>query len=73
MRTIIAALVILITAILQIAGIELSIADQEGLINSLVIIAGALSAVYFRYIATQNLHARQPLEPVTGPDTASKG
>lgn len=55
MRTIISAVVIMITALLQIMGVEINLADRDGLVNSLVIIVGALSIVYTRYIATRNL------------------
>lgn len=64
MRTIISAVVIMITALLQIMGVEINLADREGFVNSLVIIIGALTVVYTRYIATRNLQAGGLLKPV---------
>jgi hypothetical protein len=63
MRTIISAAVIVITALLQIMGVELTIAEREGLINSLVIIGAALMVVYSRYEATRNLKTGGLLKP----------
>ena len=44
-RTIIAAAVVLLGEVLRQAGIEL---DTEGLTNSIMIIGGALGAIYYR-------------------------
>lgn len=63
MRTIIGAIVVIITAVLQMVGIELSDADRDGLINSLVIIIGGLWIIYSRYEATRNLKTGGLLKP----------
>lgn len=63
MRTIISAVVIVITAMLQAVGVEVTIAEREGLVNSLVIIAAALMVVYSRYEATRNLKTGGLLKP----------
>ena len=63
------AVVILISALLQLAGIELPVADREGAVNMLVIIGGAFAVVYSRYIATRNLKTGGLLKPV---DTSPK-
>lgn len=70
MRTIIGAVVVIITAALQLMGVELSVADREGLVNSLVIITGALWVIYSRYEATRNLKTGGLLKPVEKPPPA---
>lgn len=74
-RTIVASAVAFVMAALQLFGIEfeMSIADQEILINSLVVVISTAFAIYFRYIATQNLHADKPLDTTGGPDAPTKG
>jgi uncharacterized membrane protein len=51
-RTIIAASVALAGEILRQFGVEL---DQDGLTNSIMIIGGAVGAIYFRFVATRDL------------------
>lgn len=64
-RTIIASGISAIMAILQLFGIsyEVSIADQDILVNALVIIASAAAAIYFRFTAKTNLQTGAPLVP----------
>ncbi len=68
MRTIISAVVILAAALLQMIGVEISVADQEGIVNNLVIIIAALMVIYARYNATRNLKTGGLLKPETKAD-----
>lgn len=51
-RTIIAAAVGLLAALLREAGIEL---DEDGLTNSIMILGGLAGAIYYRWSARRNL------------------
>lgn len=64
-RTIIASVITVIMASLQLFGIsyEISIADKEILVNALVTVASALASIYFRFTATRNLQAGGLLKP----------
>ena len=63
MRTILLALVSMIAALLQIAGVEISRAEREGLVNNLVIVVAAILGIYTRYEATRNLKTGGLLQP----------
>ncbi len=58
MKTIASIVVMLIAYLAQQAGIELDLTDQEHIIdslNSIFVIGGGLSAIFFRYKATRDL------------------
>lgn len=63
MRTIISSVVILIVAVLETAGVSIPIGDRDGLVNFLVIVVAALTAIYTRYTATRNLQTGGLLTP----------
>lgn len=52
-------------ALLQMIGVEISVADQAGLVNNLVILFAAIMVIYARYNATRNLKTGGLLKPET--------
>jgi hypothetical protein len=58
-RTIIAAGVALAAEIARLYGID--IGDQDGLVNSILVIGGAAGAIYGRFVATRRLQHGDPL------------
>jgi hypothetical protein len=58
-RTLIGAAVALAAEIARLYGID--IGDQEGLVNSILVIGGAALAIYGRIAATRNLQTGGPL------------
>ena len=52
-KTIIGALVALIASVATAAGLD--IGDQEGLVNGIIAIGGAILAIYGRVVAKKNL------------------
>lgn len=60
-RTLIAAAVALLGEALKLAGIEISVADQEGLVNTVMVVGGILAAIYYRIRATRRVGSRGSL------------
>lgn len=69
-RTNIASAVSFTMALLMVLGVkyELTVADSEVVVNALVILVSAGSAVYFRYIAKTDLQTGGLLKPITKAD-----
>lgn len=63
MKTIISAIVIMLSALLQMLGIELTIGEREGLGNAIVVFIGAIMVIYSRYTAKRNLQTGGLLQP----------
>ena len=53
----------MIASLLEMIGVKISIADQEGLVNNLVILFAAIMVIYSRYHATRNLKTGGLLQP----------
>lgn len=59
-KTLIGAAVALAAEIARLFGVE--IGDQDGLVNSIIVIGGVALAVYGRIAATRNLKTGEPLK-----------
>lgn len=60
-RTIIALLVALLGELLKLAGIEISAADQDGLVNTIMVLGGIAAAIWYRIDAKRKLRGNGKL------------
>ncbi len=61
-RTLIAAVVALLGELLRLAGVELGPGEQEGLVNTIMVVGGILAAIWFRIQARRRVTTPEALK-----------
>jgi len=54
-RTLIAAAIALLGELLRLAGVDVDLADQEGLVNTVMIVGGIIATIWFRIRARRRV------------------